>query len=51
MVKWTQSLLDRLKVTAIAVPYLGESPLCPVAAIRRLLAATPAAPINPLFQL
>ena len=51
VVKWSKTLQDRHKVTTIAVPYLGESGLCPVTAIRDLLAATPLSPNNPLFQI
>ena len=38
-------------MTRITVTNLGESPLGPVAAIRKLLAATPTTPNNSLFQL
>ena len=50
VVKWSKTLHDRQKVATIAVPYLGESPLCPVMAIKSLLEVTPSSPNNSLFH-
>ena len=50
IVKWSKTLQNRDKVKVIKIPALGRSPLCPVSALRKLLAATPGSNNSPLFQ-
>ena len=51
MVKWSKTLQDRVKTTTVDIPYLGASALCPIAALKRMLATHPAHPDSPLFQI
>ena len=38
LIKWSKTLQNRQDTTTISLPYLGASPLCPVAALRALIA-------------
>ena len=51
LVKWSKTLQNRDKVKVIKVPALVKSPLCPVIAIKHLLATTPGSNNSPLFQI
>ena len=51
IVKWSKTLQNRDKVKVIKVPSLGKSPLCPVSAVKHLLAITPGSDNSPLFQI
>ena len=41
VVKWSKTLKDRVKTTTIDIPYLGASALCPIAALKKMLATYP----------
>ena len=51
VVKWSKILQDRVKTTTVDMPYLGASALCPIAALKRMLATHPSHPDSPLFQI
>ena len=51
IVKWSKTLQNRDKVKVIKVLSLGKSALCPVSAVKRLLAITPGSDNSPLFQI
>ena len=51
LLKWSKTLQNRDKVKVIKIPSLGKSPLCPVSAIKHLLATTPGSNNSPLFQI
>ena len=49
IIKWSKTLQDRRNKKTISLPYLAASPLCPVAALKVMFAAYPAARNDPLF--
>ena len=51
IIKWSKTLQDRCKTTSVAIPALGQSPLCPVVAIRAMFQLFPADVDSPLFQI
>ena len=51
LVKWSKTMQMNNSVRVIKIPALGDSPLCPVFALKKLLASTPNQPNNPLFQI
>ena len=50
MVKWSKTLQDWVKTTTIDIPYLGSSALCPIAALKEILATYPSHQDSSLFQ-
>ena len=48
LVKWSQTIQDRTTTKTITIPHLGNSILCPVTAIKKLLCLTPGGPNDPL---
>ena len=50
LVKWTKTLQSRNAVKILKIPSLGRSPLCPVTALKVILAITPGSTNSPLFQ-
>ena len=49
IVKWSKTLQDRKTFATIAIPVLGHSPLCPVAALQSMLQKVPGSNNDPLF--
>ena len=49
--KWSKTMQMNNSVRVIKIPHLGVSPLCPISALKKLLANTPNQPNNPLFQI
>ena len=37
VVKWSKTIQDRISTATVVIPCLGNSPLCPVSAIRTML--------------
>ena len=51
LIKWTKTIQTKNTVKIIKLPSLGASPICPVAALKKLLAITPGHSNSPLFQI
>ena len=51
VVKSSKTLQDRVKTTTIDIPYLGASALCPIAALKQMLATYPSHQDSSLFQI
>ena len=51
IVKWSKTMQNRNKVAILKLPKIENSILCPVAAIKKLLQATPGSKNSPLFQI
>ena len=49
IIKWSKTLQDRKETTTISIPALGNSALCPIAALQQMFAAIPAPSNSPLF--
>ena len=50
LIKWSKTLQSKNTVRIIKVPALGRSPLCPVRALKAILAITPGSDNSPLLQ-
>ena len=50
LIKWSKTLQTRNVVKILKVPFLGSNPICPVTAIKNLLAITPGSKNEPLVQ-
>ena len=50
IIKWSKTLQNKDKIKVLKVPSLGTSPLCPVAALKKVLLGTPGSSNSPLFQ-
>ena len=50
LIKWSKTLQSRNVVKILKIPSLGKNPICPVQAIKNLLAITPGTGNHPLFQ-
>ena len=51
IVKWTKTLQIKNQLRLIKIPFLKDSPVCPVTALQILLRLTPGAKNHPLFQI
>ena len=51
LIKWSKTLQNRQDTTTVSLPYLGASPLCPVAALRALITEYPGNNNDPLFRI
>ena len=51
LVKWTKTLQSKNTVKILKIPSLGRSPLCPVTALKVILAITSGSVKFPLFQI
>ena len=51
LLKWSKTMQMNNSVRVIKIPHLALSPLCPISALKKLLANTPNQPNNPLFQI
>ena len=51
LIKWTKTIQNRDSIRILKIPTLGDSPICPVTAIKNLLALTPGNENTPLFQI
>ena len=51
VVKWSETLQDRVKTTTVDIPFLGSSALCPISALKQMLSQYPSHPDSPLFQI
>ena len=51
LVKWSKTLQARDKIARIHIPVLPDSSLCPVAALKRMLAMVPGSQDDPLFSI
>ena len=51
LVKWSKSLKARDKIACIHIPILPNSRLCPVTALKRMLAMVPGSQDDPLFSI
>ena len=49
LIKWSKTIQDRKSTVTIPLPNLGQSPLCPIAAIRHMAHTIPASKNDPLF--
>ena len=50
LVKWSKTMQSKNTVKIVKIPSLGKNPICPVQAIKNLLAITPGSQNSPLFQ-
>ena len=50
LIKWSKTLQARNVVKILKIPHLGSNPICPVTAIKNLLAITPGNNNSSLFQ-
>ena len=51
LITWSQTLQNNDKICLIKIPFLKDSPLCPVTALQVLLRSTPKGKNLPLFQI
>ena len=51
LVKWSKTLQARDKITRIHIPVLPDSRLCPVTALKQMLASVPGSQNDPLFSI
>ena len=51
IIKWSKTIQNRTDIETIAIPALGRSPLCPIAAIKELLHTYPGSDNDPLFMI
>ena len=51
LVKWTKTIQNRDSIRLLKIPSLGVSPVCPVRAIKNLMALTPGTENSSLFQI
>ena len=51
IIKWSKTLQDRKTFATVAIPVLGQSMLCPVAALQTILHKVPGSNNDPLFQI
>ena len=49
LIKWSKTRQDRSQVNSISIPVLGNSPLCPVSALKAMIDIVPATCNDPLF--
>ena len=49
LVKWSKTIQNRRDVATMSIPALGESPLCPINALRTMLEEIPGSDNDPLF--
>ena len=49
LVKWSKTIQNRRDVATVSIPPLGESPLCPIKALRTMFQKIPGADNDPLF--
>ena len=49
IIKWTKTLQDRQHSRTISIPHLGDSILCPIAALQSIFQKFPAEKNSPLF--
>ena len=49
IVKWSKTLQDRKETKTIVIPQLGNSPLCPITALKAMYALYPGSKNDPLF--
>ena len=49
LLKWSKTIQDRKSILTIPLPNLGQSPLCQVTAIQKMIQNMPASPNDPLF--
>ena len=50
LIKWSKTIQARNTVKILKIPILGANPICPVTAVKNLLAITPGTKNDPLFQ-
>ena len=50
LLKWSKTFQDRVKTTTVNIPVLGASALCPVKALRAMIACNPLDQDSLLFQ-
>ena len=51
IIKWSKTIQNRTDIQTIAIPTLGSSPLCPIAAITELLHTYSGSDNDPLFMI
>ena len=51
IIKWSKTIQDRVSSTTVNIPSLGASALCPIRALRSMLASRQVHPDEPLFLL
>ena len=51
VVKWSITIQDRVSTATVVIPYLGNSPLCPVSAIKAMWSKITSKIDHPLFQI
>ena len=49
LVKWSKTIQNRRDVATVSIPALGESPLCPIKALRTMFQKIPGSDNDPLF--
>ena len=50
LIKWSKTMQARNMIKILKIPLLGANPICPVRAVKNLLAITPGSKNDPLFQ-
>ena len=51
IIKWSKTLQDKSKIHTIPLPFLGDSPLCPIQALQHMLSLMPGDSNVPLFRI
>ena len=49
IIKWSKTLQNRKDIVTIPIPLLGDTPLCPIAALNRMIRLYPVSDNEPLF--
>ena len=49
LVKWSKTIQNRKNTATVSIPALGDSPLCPITALRTMIQKIPASENDPLF--
>ena len=51
IIKWSKTIQDRKETRTINVPYLGDSQICPIVALKTMLCHIPGSENDPLFMI
>ena len=49
LIKWSKTLQNRMDIVTIPIPLLGNTPLCPIVALNRMIQLYPVSDNEPLF--
>ena len=51
IIKWSKTIQDRKETRTINIPYLGDSEICPIVALKTMLCHIPGSKNDPLFMI